>query len=118
MTAIWGIDYDFRSDKCYKVPSCPECEEPIARYEDGQYHCLNCGEIVELSDDMLSWFKVREETKIEIQDCPKMTTKSGVHLSGCGGKNCMEIHYRRNPVTLKWEQAFGFCKECGTRFIV
>jgi len=119
MNAIWGLDYDMHNDKCYKRPCCPECGEPIFKYGDGTYHCVNCHQVVKIKDEeMKKWLEIREETKIELEDCPKITTKDGRHLSGCGGKKCMEIHYVRNPISLKWQQAYGECRNCGTRFIV
>lgn len=119
MKAIWGMDYDYQEDKCYQRPSCPECEEPIWKYEDGWYHCFNCGKVVEVDNpEMVNWFKLREETKIKHEDCRQIKSKDGKVLSGCGGKKCMRITYRRNPVTLKWGAAYGICEKCGTRFIV
>ena len=60
---------------------------------------------------LIEWFKVREETKTEIEDCfPE-------EMGGCGGKKCMEVRYIRNPVTLEWQTAGGKCK-CGMSFIV
>lgn len=119
MNAIWGLDYDLHMDKCYKRPCCPECEAPIFKDEKGAYRCVNCQHVIKIiDDDMMTWLKVREETKVELEDCPKITTKDGKHLSGCGGKKCMEVHYRRNPITLEWQQAYGQCRKCETRFIV
>lgn len=118
MKAVWVIDYDYRKDKCYNAPGCPECREPIGMYEDGKYHCFSCGEEVEVADEeMIKWFNVRSETKIEYEDCPKITYKGKV-TSGCDGKKCVETHYRRNPVTLEWEVMGGHCSKCGMRFIV
>lgn len=119
MKAIWGLDYDFRTDKNYKRPCCPECEEPILRRDDGYYHCLDCGRIVMVEDpEMDVWLKKHEEVKVEYEDCAVITDKEGNHLSGCGGKKCVETHYMRNPVTDKWQVMGGKCIKCGTRFIV
>lgn len=108
MKAIWADDYDMREDKCYGRPCCPECNAPIGKYEDGLYHCFSCGEVVEVTDpDMIEWLKVREETKTEYSDCGR-----------CGGKNCVETHYMRNPITLKWQVMGGQCTKCGMRFMV
>jgi len=110
MNAAWVTDYDMAEDKCYKAPGCPTCREPIALYEDGKYRCLSCGKVVKPSEEMLKWFADREGRKTEIQDCPK--------IIGCGGKKCVEVVYRKNPITLKWEAAGGMCKRCGMKFIV
>ena len=111
MKAKWGIDYDMHEDKCYKCPACPECGEPVYLYDDNNYHCVSCGIIVEIDEEMKGWFAKRSETKIEMGDC----FPDGM---GCGGKNCVEIHYRRNPVTLEWQTAFGHCTKCDMKFIV
>ena len=29
MNAIWGIVYDYKTEKLYNYPCCPECREPI-----------------------------------------------------------------------------------------
>ena len=123
LKAIWGMDYDMREDKCYKRPVCPICEEPFGKiYDDNEYHCFSCGRIIEVDDpDMKKWIEDREEKKTEIEDCFPETVdlKNGeVMKMGCGGKKCMEVHYRRNPVTLEWEQMGGRCTKCGMRFIV
>lgn len=118
MKAVWGIDYDMRTDSCYSVPACPECQEPIRMCDDGKYHCFCCGEIVEVDDpEMIKWFKDRSETKTEYTDCPKITTKDGKTL-GCGGVGTVETHYRKNPVTKKWQVMGGKCSKCGMSFIV
>ena len=109
MKAIWAVDYDFREDKCYDRPSCPECKAPIGLDEDGKYHCFSCGEIVEVDDPkMIEWFAIRDESKTENEDC----------FLGCSGKGTMEVHYMRNPITLEWQTMGGECKKCGMRFIV
>ena len=108
MTAKWGIDYDFHTDKIYKAPCCPECNVPIGESEGGKYFCFSCGKAVNVEDkDMQDWFDVRSKTKVELKDCYK-----------CGEKKCMEITYVKNPVTLQWTQAYGRCRSCNTSFIV
>ena len=118
MTAIWDLDYDLHTDSCYQCPSCPECQAPIGKDGDGLYRCFSCGEIVDVTDpEMLEWFRLREETKIERTDCKQWKTKAGKTI-GCGGENCYVTHYVRNLVTLEWPAAYGGCEKCGTRFIV
>lgn len=114
MKAIWGLDYDFREDKCYERPSCPECAEPIGKVgDDDNYYCYSCGKMVEVDDPkMQEWFKIRRETKMRITDCLP------VEMNGCGGKQCAETHYMRNPITLRWQVMGGKCKKCGMEFIV
>ena len=109
MKADWFKDYDYRADKNYDRPGCPECLEQIVSGESGEYLCLSCGKKVEVSDpDMIEWFKARGETKTEKRDCSY----------GCGGKDCMEIHYTRNPATMEWQTSRGRCRNCGFGFIV
>jgi len=118
MNAIWGTDYDLNEDKCYKLPCCPKCEAPIGRYQDDEYRCFSCGRAIKVVDkDMKEWFKKREQTKVEMENCPKIISKSG-HVLGCGGHFCVETHYIRNPITLRWQVAFGRCTKCGRRFVV
>lgn len=123
LQAKWGMDYDMHEDKCYKIPVCPLCEAPFGKiYDDDEYHCFSCGKIIEVDDPrMKEWIAEREGTKTELEDCfpAKVKMKNGeVIKMGCGGKKCMEVHYRKNPVTLKWEQMGGKCKKCGKRYIV
>lgn len=118
MEAIWGTDYDYRTDAIYERPVCPECKEPIGVDEDGKYHCYSCGEVVEVKDQsMIEWLEKRNETKVEYADCHIFTSKNGA-TTGCGGKGTVETHYMRNPVTLKWQIMGGRCKKCGMRYIV
>lgn len=118
--AVWATDYDYRTDKCYQRPCCPECREPIFLRDDGKYHCINCGEAAEPDSEMLEWMEKRSETKTEMQDCPKCEFElDGVkHQLGCGGKACVEAHYFRNNVTLEWQLGWSCCKKCGKRIIV
>lgn len=110
MKAIWGMDYDHITDKCYDRPMCPKCDAPVIRFEDGNHRCLSCQRKVQVTDpDMLKWLADREETKVEMHDCL---------ISGCGGKACVETHFIRNHVTLEWQVSWGECKNCGMRFIV
>ena len=119
MKAIWAMDYDFRQDKCFNRPSCPECQEPIIKREDGKYHCLCCGKEVDVKDpEMQEWLAIREEVKTEYEDCHIIKDKDGNHIAGCGGEKCVETHYMRNPITLKWQVMGGKCKLCGSIFIV
>lgn len=118
MKAIWFNDYDYHTDKLYRRPGCPECREPFGKDSDGKYRCFSCGEEVTVEDDgMKKWLAEREETKVEWQDDPVLHSKNG-HTSGCGGKNCVEVHYVRNHVTMKWQVGWGICHNCGSRFIV
>lgn len=123
MRAIWGEDYDFLLDSVYRCPVCPKCEEPIGKMKDGQYHCFSCGGVVEVWDaDMKEWFEEREEEKVEMEDClpdKVVCTRGGKEIkAGCGGKNCVETHYVKNPVSKEWQMAYGTCTRCGRRFIV
>ena len=125
MKAEWGLDYDFREDKCFKRPSCPKCNMehgcvPIFRTDD-KYTCINCGEEFELDPDMKEWIDVRSETKTEYTDCmpDKEVDIDGKKIKlGCGGKGTVESHYMRNEITLKWQLMGSVCKQCGQRIIV
>lgn len=109
--AVWGKDYDLHDDQCYKRPVCPDCKAPFGRSTDGKYYCYECGEEVTISDkDMLEWLKEYEERKVEMHDC--------TNIFGCGGKGCMEVHYRKSPITKEWRTAWGVCTKCGAKFIV
>lgn len=103
--AIWGMEYDWRNDKCYDEPQHEECQAPIIKH-DGKYMCIGCGEeITELPADMQKWIDERNGEKEETETC-----------MSCG-KPTMKIHYRKNRNTLEWEVGYGEC-ECGMRFIV
>ena len=117
MNAVWLTDYDWRTDKNYYCPCCPECKEPIWKHEDGEYRCPSCGEVISINARMQKWLKLREETKTEYLDCPKFTAKDGI-ISGCDGKRCVKTRYMRNPVTLEWQACWGKCSVCGRIFIV
>lgn len=118
MNAIWATAYDWRTDREYQSPSCPECHEKIIKYDGGVYRCPSCGKSVFVADaEMREWLRVREEVKTEYDDC-HITTIDDNRSFGCGGKNCVETHLMRNPVTLEWQVMGGVCKKCGTRFIV
>lgn len=109
--AIWVEDYDYKTDSIYTAVGCPYCEERLLKGDEG-YYCPCCGNDIEVDDkDMIKWLEDREETKVELGECHK-------ELGGCGGKDTSETHYRRNPVTMKWEVAWGVCRQCGRRFIV
>lgn len=117
MTAVWVLDYDYRTDKTYNRPGCPDCNAPVLKFEDGKYHCLSCDRVAELEDPkMVEWLDEREETKIEMWDCTQFKTKHGT--VGCGGKECVEAHFVRNAVTLEWEMGWSVCRNCGQRTIV
>ena len=117
MKAVWGLDYDYRTDKCFNRPICPECDAPVVKFRDGRYKCVSCRKPVDIDDaKMIEWLTVREETKITMEDCPKIEHDGFVH--GCGGKACVETHHVRNDVTLEWQVAWGQCLNCKMRFIV
>lgn len=108
MKAIWGMDYDLISDKCYNRPMCPKCDAPVVRVADGNYKCISCMNKVQVTDpEMLKWLADREGTKVEMLNC-----------FGCGGWKCVETHFVKNHVTLEWQAAWGECKNCNMRFIV
>ena len=60
MKAVWGLDYDYRTDKSKRCPVCPECEEAVWKIK-GVYRCLCCNSVVELEQDMKEWFAKREK---------------------------------------------------------
>lgn len=120
MKAIWSKDYDFRQDKIYRRPSCPECSKeygcvPILKVDE-KYICINCHKEAELDPDMKDWIDVRSEKKTEYGDCPKFELDG--KMFGCGGKGTVEKHYMRNEITLKWQLMGSVCKQCGARIIV
>lgn len=116
--AIWGQDYDYRQDKIYMCPVCPDCKEAIHKCEDRKYHCFDCGEVVEVDDpEMIKWLREREEVRTEFRDCPRFVLDDGTVI-GCGGKRTVETHLMRNPVTLEWQVMGVQCTKCGSRFIV
>lgn len=104
--AVWLEQYDWRRDKIYLRPCCPDCEEPII-YSKGQYVCTLCEEPVQVDDQMKDYISKVSEFKIGWRNCLK-----------CGKKKSVETYYHRNPVTMEWETAHGKCAECGCRFIV
>lgn len=106
MKAIWGHEYDWRKDEIYDCPVCPKCKEEVGKIK-GKYICFACGQEVEIPEDMIDWLKIREETKTETTDCYR-----------CGGKDCLESHYMRNPVSLEWQLMNSVCKSCGMKVIV
>ena len=116
MKAVWSIDYDYIADKCYNSPQCPKCLAPVWG-EDERYLCISCGEEVEVDKEMKRWIDERSETKVDTKDCPRITLDNG-KVFGCGGKNCVEAHYVRNPVTLNWQLAYSTCKNCGGNVMV
>ena len=109
LTAVWGQDYDITTDSIYTRPVCPVCQESVFKTKNGNYQCVNCGDTVEISDpDMITWFREREKTKVEYEDCSM----------GCGSKGTFAVTYRINPVTLQWQVAYGRCKKCNMSLIV
>ena len=122
MNAIWVMDYDMHTDKCYNTLGCPKCNDPIGKCEDGEFRCFNCGKVVFVKDKtMLSWYNKRSETKTEYEDCfpEEVEMKNGeVVKMGCGGKGTVRVIYRRNPVTMEWQTAYGECTKCGLKFMV
>lgn len=117
MKAVWIRDYDYQTDRGYKRPGCPDCNAPIGKGEDGKYHCFPCGRVAEGVDkNMLAWLEPREESKTEMNDCYKFEHKG--RTIGCDGKACVETHYVRNPVTMKWRVAWSVCRNCGQKIIV
>lgn len=106
LIAIWGMNYDYRTDKIYKTPCCPDCEESII-YSGNQYVCTLCEEPVQVDDKMKEYISKVSEVKINWQNCFK-----------CGKKKCVETYYHRNPATMEWQTAHGKCLKCGSRFIV
>lgn len=54
--AVWITEYDYITDKLYKCPGCPDCEEQIGRFRN-VYKCYNCGTVVNVDDKaMKEWF--------------------------------------------------------------
>ena len=116
MKAILGLDYDYKTDKCFKRPVCPDCDAPVLKFKTGEYKCISCRRIAEVDEGMMKWLADREGEKVEYEDCPQFEVNGTVY--GCGGKKTVETHYVKNNVTLKWETAWGQCNKCGKRFIV
>ena len=108
--AVWGTDYDYRSDKEYKLPACPKCDNYYGMnglYRVGKLgKCLNCNELYVLDEEMSKWFDEREGHKEETDECLMC------------GKKTMVSKMRKNPVTLKWERTCGQCTSCGSRYLV
>ena len=118
--AKWLTDYDMHNDKCFDRPQCPECHAPIFEHDEGEFRCISCNEQFELDEKMIEWVRSRQGSKVEMQDChdtPFEWKGETIH-TGCGGTKCVEVHYRKNPMTLEWQVAWGECKKCGMRFIV
>lgn len=108
--AEWITEYDMHEDACYQHPGhiCGHWGGvPGFVHEDGKCRCVNCHEVLEITDEMKKWFEDRSGVKTEMQDC-----------FACGGKGCVEVTMRKNYVTLEWCTAYGKCRECGARFIV
>lgn len=116
MNATWGLDYDYKTDKCFKRPVCPDCDAPAIKFESGEYKCVSCRKPVQVDANMLKWLTKREGEKVEHNDCTQYEVNGTIY--GCGGKGTVETHYIRNDVTLEWQTAWGQCSKCGMRFIV
>lgn len=116
MKAVWGLDYDYRTDKNFHRPSCPECNAPVLKTDVG-YECISCGQPAEVDEAMMKWLSDRDETKVTMEDCHQFKLPDGETL-GCGGKACVETHYVRNNVTMKWQLAWSECLNCGARTLV
>lgn len=103
---IWGLEYDWRNDKCYNEPQHEECQAPIVM-SDGKYVCIGCGEeVTDLAEDMKKWINDRSGSKTETEVC------------GACKQETMKIHYHKNSRTAEWEVGYGECTNCGMRFIV
>lgn len=106
--AIWGSDYDYQNDVIYKRPVCPVCKEPFGKRDDEKYHCYDCGRVIKVNDPGIrKWIRDRAFYKVESEDC-----------WNCGSEKTMEIHYRKDKVTLAWRSCWGSCSKCGMRWIV
>lgn len=118
--AKWLTDYDMHNDKCFDRPQCPDCYAPILEHDAGEFRCVSCGELFELDESMTEWVRSRQGSKITFEDCPdyEFEFKGEKIKMGCGGTGCVETHYIKNDVTLKWQVAWGVCKNCGRKFIV
>jgi len=60
MRAVWGVDYDYQKREYRDCPVCPECDEPVWRLKDGEFHCLCCDKIVDIDPDMEEYFESLE----------------------------------------------------------
>ena len=100
---VWGIDYDFRKDKCFRRPMHKECFAPVV-LDEGKYICIGCGQEMELEQDMVEWILDRSYSKVEKSECM------------CGGE--VEKHFMKNPITLEWQLCFSECKKCGMKIMV
>lgn len=108
MKAVWVMDYDHTEDKTYYRPGCPECQAPVGKDIDDEYHCYSCGKVVSVEDpERVRWFAEMSDTMTEMSKCWR-----------CGRDNALKTLYIRNPVSRKWQAASGECRECGMRFIV
>lgn len=118
LQAVWGHDYDFRTDQIYKCPCCPKCMEIIIK-DDDNYICASCRKTVSVDDDkMKKWFEERQGTKVEYTDCHQLRMRDKSLIMGCDGKKCVKTTYVKNPATLEWQIASGVCEKCGMRFLV
>lgn len=112
MNIVWREDYDLHSDKCYKLPCCEECSMmhgavPVVLRDDGMCECVNCHRIGKPDKKQLKWLKDRQGTKILENE----------YCFSCK-QNAVTVHQFKNPVTKKWQTAWGKCNNCGSHFIV
>ena len=111
MKIVWREDYDLHSDKLYKSPCCEECSKshgavPVYLTEDNKCQCVNCGQIAEPDKKVLKWLQERQgERVLENEYC-----------FSCGNYT-MTVHQYKNPVTKKWQTAWGTCP-CGSKMMV
>ena len=104
--AIWGLDYDFRADKCFNRPvHNNRCDAPIF-FVDGAYRCIGCGEEMELDAEMKKWIDDRSRKKVDTEECFHCHEKT------------FKAHYYINDVTLEWQLGHGECEKCGMKIIV
>lgn len=103
--ATWGLDYDYRVDKCFNAPMHERCDAPIHRVR-GKYICIACGQEAKVDESMKKWIDEREGEKIDVEGCIKC------------GKPKMTYHYHKNRFTLEWQLGWAECSECGCRLIV
>lgn len=101
--AVWGYDYDMRTDKNYKRPMCKECQAPVIQTEQGKYICISCYAEMTLTEEMQKWIKARQGSKKKRVRCVEYNTCE--KREKCGGY--YEVHCKKNPVTCKYE-AVGF----------
>ena len=66
--AEWGMDYDWRNDKCFDRPMHNrECDAPIL-FIDGAYRCIGCGEEMDLEIVILDIERIAKKLKEQKND--------------------------------------------------